>query len=283
MEEKPGFDGQFTPPLPETEDSRRHPSPHWLRQRRRKSFVLVALVAFLTLSLVRIVFVSLDLDPPLLRFWQWSHCYRGGIRQPAGGAVFQGSEALESHKVALEAHIMSKCPDAKVCLHDLVVPAMERVSEKVNFTLSYIGTPTYQDGGVACMHGPSECLGNIIELCAANEYPDPKIHLGFTMCLTNNYQEIPERELIEDCALEHGVDVEQLDDCVARDVGAYGVGLLRDSVERSANASVTTSCTVRLNEKVRCVRDGGEWKNCEGGFEVDDLVRDIEQLYTFYD
>ena len=43
-------------------------------------------------------------------------------------------------KVPLEAHIMSKCPDAKDCLKDLVVPAMEKIYDKVNFTLSYIGT-----------------------------------------------------------------------------------------------------------------------------------------------
>jgi hypothetical protein len=42
-------------------------------------------------------------------------------------------------KVALEAHVMSKCPDAKACLEMLVVPAMEQISGKVDFRLSYIG------------------------------------------------------------------------------------------------------------------------------------------------
>ena len=43
-------------------------------------------------------------------------------------------------KVPLEAHIMTKCPDAKDCLRDLIVPAMEKIYDKVNFTLSFIGT-----------------------------------------------------------------------------------------------------------------------------------------------
>ena len=43
-------------------------------------------------------------------------------------------------KVKLEAHIMSKCPDAKDCLHDMILPTMQNVSNKVDFTLSYIGT-----------------------------------------------------------------------------------------------------------------------------------------------
>lgn len=42
-------------------------------------------------------------------------------------------------KVPLEAHIMSKCPDAKDCLHDMILPAMQDISDKVDFTLSYIG------------------------------------------------------------------------------------------------------------------------------------------------
>ena len=42
--------------------------------------------------------------------------------------------------VPLEAHIMSKCPDAQECLRMLVLPTMVRVYEKVNFTLSFIGT-----------------------------------------------------------------------------------------------------------------------------------------------
>jgi hypothetical protein len=53
-----------------------------------------------------------------------------------------GSEAgMKGGKlVPLEAHIMSKCPDARDCLQKLVLPTMQRVSEKVNFTLSFIGT-----------------------------------------------------------------------------------------------------------------------------------------------
>lgn len=47
--------------------------------------------------------------------------------------------ATKSTKVQLEAHIMSKCPDARDCLQQLVVPTMEQVSDLVDFKLSYIG------------------------------------------------------------------------------------------------------------------------------------------------
>lgn len=58
-------------------------------------------------------------------------------------------------KPRLEAHIMSvlqlhtirdadtlkrsKCPDARGCLRDLIVPAMHEVADQVDFSISYIG------------------------------------------------------------------------------------------------------------------------------------------------
>ena len=58
------------------------------------------------------------------------------------------------------------------------------------------------------------------------------------------------------------------------------MGLLRDSAQHSSHVGVTTSCTVRLDDKVRCVADGGEFKDCEGGDKPEDLIRDIERLYA---
>lgn len=49
-------------------------------------------------------------------------------------------------RVPLEAHIMSKCPDAKDCLHDMILPAMQNVSHKVDFKLSYIGEYVQHNG-----------------------------------------------------------------------------------------------------------------------------------------
>lgn len=78
-------------------------------------------------------------------------------------------------------------------------------------------------------------MGNIIELCAQQLYPDPKTYLGFTMCLTRDYKEIPQRSLIEDCALEHAINFDALNECATKDDGAYGIGMLRGSVRRSSN------------------------------------------------
>jgi hypothetical protein len=88
----------------------------------------------------------------------WSRTTRGRITMaafcifiiticilPFGGLVALGlmddDEVYEylPRRVPLEVHIMSKCPDARDCLHDLVLPAMVNVSNIVDFKLSYIG------------------------------------------------------------------------------------------------------------------------------------------------
>jgi hypothetical protein len=40
-----------------------------------------------------------------------------------------------------------------------------------------------------------------------------------------------------------------------------------------------TERQVRLNNEVRCVRDGGQWKNCDKGYAVDSFADEIEKLY----
>jgi hypothetical protein len=166
--------------------------------------------------------------------WVPPEVSEGTIVQDAGGST-PTAATITKDLVPFEAHIMSKCPDARDCLRDMILPAMMRVNSKVNFTLSFIGTPTDSNDGVACKHGPTECMGNILELCAAHLYPDPKIYLGFVMCLTRDYKDIPQRELVEDCALEHAVDFEELNDCATKDDGAFGISLLRESVKRTSH------------------------------------------------
>ena len=126
------------------------------------------------------------------------------------------------------------------------------------------------------MHGPTECLGNMLSLCAQDLFPNRTVvSLGFTTCLVLSYPRIPDRELVENCALEHGIEFEALNSCVSED--GKGLDLLRASVERSADAGVVKSCTVRVSGENWCIRDGAEWKDCEAGSEPKDLVAEIKR------
>ncbi len=105
------------PRLPEQHNGR--PDP---RARKLVTRVIPAVLTVVALlSLFRSVFVC-------------HHHYTPDLRNMHGDMLEE-----ETKKVNLEAHVMSKCPDARDCLHDLIVPTMVRVSEKVNFTMSFIG------------------------------------------------------------------------------------------------------------------------------------------------
>lgn len=189
-----------------------------------------------------------------------------------------------NYKVPLEIYIMSKCPDATYCVANLIVPTLERIAPITDFTLSFIGSSTAD--GVSCKHGPEECLGNIIHLCGAHlsspPFPPPTDrYIGFSNCLLGNYTRIGQEDYVRDCAKKglRGARFEQVNKC-ASDLGENGgFNLLVKSVERTEAAGVKTSCTVRVEGKTVCVRDGGVWKDCPDGSEVDDLVRLVREAY----
>lgn len=51
---------------------------------------------------------------------------------------------------------MSKCPDAQGCLQKLILPAMEQISEKVDFRLSFIARYLHIYGNITpgLLEGP---------------------------------------------------------------------------------------------------------------------------------
>ena len=230
---------------------------------RRRSRRALRNYLFLILS---VSFVIIYVFPRILQI-------RGVTRlHPSDQSTVNASNG--SNIVPLEAHIMSKCPDAKDCLRDLVVPAMEQIADKVDFKLSYIGSIT-NDNEVHCKHGSTECLGNMLGLCAAALFPsDTKRSLGFSTCMIMSYQQIPSRELVEHCSLEHGIPFEDLNACVSEE--GKGLDLLEASVQRSQKAGVEKSCTIRVAGEKWCVRDGAAWKDCTDGHEVEDLVRVVK-------
>ena len=96
--------------------------------------------------------------------------------------------------------------------------------------------------------------------------------------MISDYPHIPQRDLVESCALEHGLDFQKLNSCISEE--GEGIDLLRASIERSQEFNVTKSCTVRLAGDIRCIRDDGKWYDCPGGSSVANLVGDINKLYN---
>ena len=71
---------------------------------------------------------------------QWTASHHATDARRYGNADQPWSPEQMAPKIPLEAYIMSKCPDARDCLRELIVPTMEKVSNKVSFNVSFIGS-----------------------------------------------------------------------------------------------------------------------------------------------
>ncbi|KAG8714826.1 hypothetical protein FRC11_006923 [Ceratobasidium sp. 423] len=186
---------------------------------------------------------------------------------------------VDDYKVPVTLGVMSRCPDALMC-EGVFNNVVNRVGDKINIGLAFIGTvnasePLY---GVTCKHGEFECAGNVHELCAIAHTSSHDEWWPFLRCL--NYQgkdQIGLEDVSRKCARVVGIDWDDsgIGACVS---GEEGKRLLRESVEYSKRNQITTSCTIIINGKVRCIRDG-TWKECDDGHTPADFVRRINSEY----
>jgi len=193
-------------------------------------------------------------------------------------------------RVPVTLGVMSRCPDALKCeaLFDTIIP---RVCEKINLSLAYVAKFNESDPhfGVTCMHGPSECAGNVQQLCVQKHMTSIQAWWEFVMC--QNYQgrdNIGKPEVASRCARIAGIDWEMsgVGRCAGLDgsgTGYEGVQLLHDSIRVVESLGITCasilpapspsihqlssffhskSCTIVINTEKVCVLDGS-WKECE--------------------
>ncbi|KAM0792643.1 hypothetical protein ACM66B_002425 [Microbotryomycetes sp. NB124-2] len=187
-----------------------------------------------------------------------------------------------STKVPVVLGVMSKCPDAQVCeiVFDRV---LDQVGQLADLNLVYIGQldKKSEPYGVECMHGESECAGNVQQLCAAKHFQGQSGEINpwadwwnFIQCV--NYgptSRIGNENVAKSCAGVVGHKWDEISDCVN---GHEGAELLQMSVKAAQQLKITKSCTIVIGGKPVCIHDG-TWKSCEEGHEVGDFVRQIRQ------
>lgn len=166
--------------------------------------------------------------------------------------MHQSLMAVESSKVHVEFFVMSKCPDAVVC-EQAFGPVLKELASAVNASFGYIGY--VQDGSAVCMHGPSECAGDIQQLCA-QEAGNTKQFMDFLSCHNENRTQIPDSG--QDCFTRAGYDPEQMKQCSS---GKEGMDMLLKSIGDSESRGIGLSCTVLINGKGFCEHDV-DWVNC---------------------
>jgi hypothetical protein len=146
-------------------------------------------------------------------------------------------KAASGEKVALDFHIMSKCPFGVKVLQ-AVTPVIEKMGDRIDFNVYYIGRE--KDGELTSMHGEQEVQGDILQLCA-KDASDQEKWLAFLKCINENWRKIPEGW--EDCAKSAKIDVAKMKTCYE---GDQGKKLLKESFKVSNEKKATGSPTIFL-------------------------------------
>ncbi|KAF9336975.1 hypothetical protein BGZ91_009727 [Linnemannia elongata] len=177
----------------------------------------------------------------------------------------------------------------------------ETTTTELDLSTTSTTTTTTVVTKVNCKHGPLECAGNTQQLCFREFFPDYKVWVPFVTTM-NSWQprrigepvyarEVAERVLglrqrrvrrflsreegdKEEKEKEQETLLEKVDECSN---GQRGFELLIRSVQNTIDNGVGTSCTVFIDNKKRCVVDGGEWRECPGGSTIADFVRSIKE------
>ncbi|KAJ1570026.1 ribosomal 40S subunit protein S18B, partial [Nowakowskiella sp. JEL0078] len=181
-------------------------------------------------------------------------------------------ESKESIQIIREDE-KEKCPDAAYCetfVNDNILPSL---SDIIDLKTEYIGSIDPEiEIGVKCLHGDGECIGNIQQLCVQKYIPK---YFDFIICQNRKQRRIPSEIVLNTCLdFVNASDEErgQVTQCIGSDEGK---DLHIASVEKSKKLGAGKSCTVYLADKQRCIRDGGRWYDCPGGYEVENFLNDI--------
>ncbi|KAJ2062549.1 hypothetical protein GGI17_002335 [Coemansia sp. S146] len=189
---------------------------------------------------------------------------------------FKSDPTAKSEKVLVELFVMSRCPDAVKVeeVFSSVVTSVHSIMDiQLNFIAALNPNATF---GADCKHGDAECRGNIDELCALRHRPDLPSFWRFLLCLNSHFEDIGrDGDLSLKCASGAGLDTAAFLACSLQNEGR---SLFKQSAENAQFARVSTSATVFINGKPRCVEDG-DWYDCPGGHTPGDFIRDICAAY----
>ncbi|KAI8476529.1 MAG: hypothetical protein J3K34DRAFT_516420 [Monoraphidium minutum] len=210
--------------------------------------------------------------------------YRRALAQaPPRGATAAASAAAAPPppppgKVLVEIFVMSMCSDAVHC-ERVLGGVLEKLHPVAHLQPEYI---MKKDGGYfECLHGFQECIGNSLQLCVRKHVPAEKNFDWLVNFLLRLYDGscpyYPYRRVGVECALDKagvsGAARAAIGACLNSSTEAKP--LMKSTAAAVAARGVTKSCTVMIDGRPRCVRDGGLWYNCPDGYAPEDFARSI--------
>jgi len=159
--------------------------------------------------------------------------------------------------VRVDLFVMSKCPDANVC-ETTMSPVIQQVGSIVDLHVNYIAQQdSSQASGFTCMHGQTECWGDIQQLCAYSHYSQNYTWWNFVLCQDQSQGTIPNNG--QSCSQTAGMDWNTINNCTT---GAEGSNLMSASIKYTDSQNIKVSCTMYVENQLYCIHDG-DWKQCK--------------------
>jgi predicted DsbA family dithiol-disulfide isomerase len=154
-------------------------------------------------------------------------------------------------KARITVHVMSKCPYGVEAENGLQ-PVIDDLGDRVELNLDFIARE--ENGTFTSLHGQPEVEGDLYQLCAIKQAPEPRKFMAFIGCQNQDLRAIPGNW--QKCASSSGLDASKLSACATGDEGKQ---LLRASIKRSQEANAAGSPTIyiagRLYEGGRSPKD----------------------------
>uniref|UniRef100_A0A383VLZ6 Uncharacterized protein n=1 Tax=Tetradesmus obliquus TaxID=3088 RepID=A0A383VLZ6_TETOB len=176
-------------------------------------------------------------------------------------------------RVEVDIFVMSKCPDA-LFAESALAPVLQELKDSLSINMHFIGQKQ-DDGTFSCKHGPTECAGNLQQLCVqlhSKWYQRYDWLYKFVLCENKQgIDAIGTFTTAASCLKEIGMPVAagtKMMGCM------YGPGhdeLLQQDMHNTAALGVATSATIQVDGNTICVRDGGEWKDCPAGYQPENF------------
>lgn len=158
----------------------------------------------------------------------------------------------------VEVHIMYEayCEYSQQFILQQLDPALQKIGEIMNVTLTPFGNTQIRKDGVSCQHGADECDAMKWSNCAIKLYPEFDQHWPFIYCQMNNNQranaEIPE------CAKQAGLNYAKLEMCYMQD----GKDLLVAAGKRTHKHPGTPFIVLDGNPEIRAI-NSLMWEVCK--------------------
>ncbi|MBS1266895.1 MAG: hypothetical protein MAG795_00864 [Candidatus Woesearchaeota archaeon] len=157
-------------------------------------------------------------------------------------ALFAGNKITENQESArLEFYVMSQCPYGTQ-VEDGIKSVLDEMGDAIDFSIDFIAKDL-GDGKFESLHGESEVMGNIVQLCAMQYAPDR--YIDMIECMNKNANSIPGNW--ESCAKQAGINTKSVGKCYE---GNEGKKLLSESILRSNARGASGSPTIYLNDEL---------------------------------